>query len=157
MNKKYNSGQVLIEAIVALAVVAFVLTGIVTALIASVNNSTFAKNQNLATNFAQEGLDFMRDQKENDFNSFSSLGTLDSEYCLGPNDTTIASGNSCIEKIETIFTRKIYVDSSSGISCDAGVFVSSVVSWNDSRCDSSAECHKVELDSCFLDLGSSSI
>jgi len=158
---KNNSGQVLIEAIVAIAVVAFVLAGIVTALIASVNNSTFSKNQNLATNFAQEGLDLIRDQKESDFVLFSTLGTGDS-YCLGPNATSISIDSMVCQEDDVvggIFTRNIYVDSSGAEpSCGApGIYVSSIVSWNDSRCDGSSPCHKVELDSCFLDLGESDI
>jgi type II secretory pathway pseudopilin PulG len=169
---KFNKGQVLIEAIVALAVISFVLAGIVAALIAAVNNSTFAKNQNLATNIAQEGIDISRDLKESGFSSF----TVDnSTFCLeknseGENILRQKSNQSPCLVIGGIFTREIYVDydSLSGqgsderggspvVKCGSGVFIASTVSWNDSRCEGSESCHVVELNSCFSDLGSSSL
>lgn len=167
-----NKGQVLIEAIVAIAVIAFVLAGIVSALISAVNNSTFAKNQNIATNLAQEGIGIARDQKEIDFNTFkakdSGSGTT---YCVSK-DKVIALVNPCPPAdSRDIFIRKLYINQSgldqrpeSGLSaaenrrCASGnIYVVSSVGWSDSRCEGSTLCHKVELDSCFSDLGSSSL
>ena len=43
---KKNRGMILIEAILALGITVVIITGIVAALISSLNNSSFSKNQN---------------------------------------------------------------------------------------------------------------
>ncbi|OGH47505.1 MAG: hypothetical protein A3A51_02865 [Candidatus Levybacteria bacterium RIFCSPLOWO2_01_FULL_39_10] len=156
LNKK---GQVLIEAVIAIAVVAFVMSGIVAALILSVNNATFSKNQNLATNFAQEGIDIARDLKDSDFQAFS---TLQGYYCIDEGDIAIdPSKTTCSKNVDSAFTRRVYINqngedarqSLAQRGCEANLaFVASIVTWNDSRCQGTAECHEVELNSCFADL-----
>jgi len=154
-----NGGQVLIEAVIAIAVVSFLMSGIVAALISSVNNSTFSKNQNLATNFAQEGIDIARNFKESDFQTFS---TFQNYYCIDKNDTTISRfKRTCNKNVDSFFTRRLYINQNgqdtrvgpSQQKCESGsIFVASIVAWNDSRCQGTAECHDVELNSCFTDL-----
>jgi len=161
--KKRKNGQILIEALVALVVVAFVISGIVIALITSINNSTFARNQNLATNYAQEGLEIARNLKESNYSDFEQHQAY---YCL-PEDATnldeVSSENGDCEKIADTFSRQIFIDNTGADSrrdepvqkCEAGggsIYVVSTVSWYDSRCDDeNDQCHSVELDSCFSD------
>ena len=58
--RKKLSGQSLLEVIVALAVTTLVLTSLVSATVVSVRNARFAKNQSLATKYAQEALERVR-------------------------------------------------------------------------------------------------
>lgn len=151
---KNQFGQILIEAILALALTMFIITGIVIALISSLNNSTFTKNQNLASSLAQEGIDIARNQKDSDYAVFSALGTLSTTYCLIAGDKIINIEDKKIAscpKINGLFVREIVINQG-GSPCGPSVLVSSSVTWNDNRCKAGVECHKVELNSCFSDL-----
>ncbi len=167
MKNRKNQGQVLIEALIALAVVTFVIAGIVIALITSVNNSTFTRNQNLATNYAQEGLDIARNIKESDYSYFAQYQGY---YCLPEGVTDLDSApfvDGVCEKISDTFTRQIFIDETgadskkdppvqkcgvTGQTPGTSIYVVSIVSWNDSRCDSELDqCHSIEIDSCFSD------
>lgn len=168
-NKK---GVILIEAILALAIIVIIMTALVAALISSVSSTNFSKNQSLATNYAQDGLEVARGQKDSDFNTFS---TFDGLYCLSDNqvleqtDEPVTDVSDCSQNISNgnanYFTRTIYInprgkDERSApkdmCSQSAGsIFVASTVSWSDSKCtDDSTDCHKVELNSCFVNLNS---
>lgn len=161
-NLKNSKGIILIEAILALAVISIVLTALVTALVSSLNTSTFSREQSVATSYAQEGLEIARNQKDIDFGNFQNLNGA---YCLSAADTAVTDDSStsysnpnCSE-IENKFSRIIYVNSSGndpvGTSkCENSVYVASVVFWTDSKCSGGAKCHKVELSSCFADLNS---
>ncbi len=155
-----QSGQTLIEALLALIVVIVIITAVVTAVITSLSGATFTKNQNLASQYAQEGIDIARNMKDSDFASFSALNN-DQYYCAAQGSTSLDS-SSCSTKLNGIFTRKIYInhngqgpnDGASVVKkCPFGTFVSSIVSWSDPKCgNSGVDCHSVKLDSCFDDL-----
>ena len=63
-HKKNQSGQTLIEALIAAAIVALVLTAILSGVTLSVRNSQFSKNQALATRYAQEALETIRHYRD---------------------------------------------------------------------------------------------
>lgn len=156
MKKKYlQKGQLLIEALVAMALVGIITTGIVTSLIYSINNASIAKSQNIATSYAQEGLDIARNLKDSNFTSFSSLGGY---YYLPKGYSTLASGNP--STLGDKFTRQIYIDQSGkekpsdlDPKCTnfPSAYVASIVTWSDTRCRSGSKCHRVVLNSCFTD------
>lgn len=148
-----NRGQALIEALLALAFAVIVLTGVVIAVITAVSTTAFTKNQNLASSYAQEGLDIARNLKDSNYQTFLDLPI--GEYCATSGSTTLSPGSCAAGSL----TRGIYInnqgrDQSGAIQCAAnGSFVASIVSWNDTKCQSSADkCHRVQLDSCFYDL-----
>jgi len=57
-------GQSIIEVVVALALIAAVVLGLVRVTITSINNAAFAHDQRLATQYAQEGIENVRKCKE---------------------------------------------------------------------------------------------
>lgn len=59
-----NSGQSLMEVIIALAVTAIILTGIVSLTSKSVSTSTYSKNKSQANRHASEAMEYVRTQKE---------------------------------------------------------------------------------------------
>ena len=68
--KDSNKGQTLVEVVLAVAVASLVLIGLTRATIVALRNAQFAKNQALATQYAQEGMESLRkcrDQTPNDF------------------------------------------------------------------------------------------
>lgn len=84
---KRQSGQTLLEAVVALAILGIILGASAIAIITSVNNATFARSENLANKYAQQGMEFIRNLKVNDYTTFSGLDTgsdwnAPTTYCL---------------------------------------------------------------------------
>ncbi|MBI3069818.1 MAG: hypothetical protein HYY87_00750, partial [Candidatus Levybacteria bacterium] len=57
---KVQKGQTLIEVLLALGTAVVVLSATVVAVLSALNNAQFSKNQSLATQYAQEGMEVMR-------------------------------------------------------------------------------------------------
>lgn len=70
--KKLILGQSIIEVIVALSLVVIVVLGLVKVAVVSINNAAFARDQQTATKYAQEGLEEARKCKEQDEAAFWS-------------------------------------------------------------------------------------
>lgn len=151
-NGKNNKGVILIEAILALGVIVIILTALVTALITASSSSSFSKEQSLATGYAQEGLEIARNDKEKDFESFL---TLNGDYCLDELESSIYDDTVrvCSGNVAEKFTRIVTITNNpTNCGTTDSRFVISRVTWTDSRCEGVAECHRVELNSCFVNL-----
>lgn len=59
-----QTGQTLLELLVVMTIVSIVVGGLVFAIIGSIRNSSFAKNQAEATKFAQEGIERVRSGRD---------------------------------------------------------------------------------------------
>ena len=173
-----NKGQTIIEVLIALAVCAFIVSAAMTAVTSSLNNAQYSKAQNIATHYAEEGMEYMRKLRNQDWNYYYSnnvLRFLGSEQwavsCLGSSLTlepltsgtgvcssTYADGNHMF--IRTVRGEK----ESSNCGGSLGVDVRKIivtVAWSDSKCTSSSSdtplgipgfyCHRVQLSSCFSD------
>lgn len=165
---KQNRGQTLLEATIALAALLLILAATSTAVVTGINNSIFVRNQNTANKYAQEGMEYMKNLKDNDYTTFLSLAPSigpGSDYCLDSNRVRTSYGASCVIGVNNVFDRKITVTQvNPGTSAECSfndisgggfsdVFVHSVrvtVSWNSGKCTGSAKCHKAELKSCFV-------
>lgn len=152
-----QKGQTLIEVLVGLATAVVVIAAITTATISSLNNATFSKNQNLATQYAQQGMEFMRKLRDNSYSTFQGLSGT---YCLAkectkltssnPKCWTPTSGNTCNQNID-YFVRQIDVQQNSP-NCDgASTQIVAKVSWFDAKCTSGTNtfCHQVLLTTCL--------
>jgi len=71
--RKQEKGQSLIEVLAALGVVVLVILALVTVTTISIRNATFAKNQSLATSYAQEAIEEIREYR--DQNSWADFVT----------------------------------------------------------------------------------
>ena len=151
-----QAGEILVEALLGLAITIIIITGLVVALNSSVSNSTFSTNQSQASLIAKEGLDLVKNIKEDDYSSIDLTGY----YCL--NNSVLKK--DCFQKVDgdnLKFSRQFYISrdgkdyrkNPAGISvCNedgAAVFAASIVSWWDSKCGSNitTKCHKIELNS----------
>jgi hypothetical protein len=86
MNQK---GQGLVEALVALGAAVVIISAITVAVVTAVNNADFAKYQNLATDFAKQGMETIKQQSQlnwNDIATYSGTGA-NPWWCL-PQGTT---------------------------------------------------------------------
>ena len=81
--KKQEKGQSLIEVLAALAVVVIVILALINVTTISIGNATFAKNQSLATNYAQELIEEARNLRDTNKEIFF---TNDS-FCDKPTST----------------------------------------------------------------------
>ena len=99
----YARGQTLLEVLVALSVGILVLTAMTGAVLSSLANAQFSKNQNLATLYAQQGMENMRDLRNKNWTSFSGY---DGFYCLAK-DGSLTAGSSCSGNIDGFFARQI--------------------------------------------------
>ncbi|MBI2430426.1 MAG: hypothetical protein HYV39_00175 [Candidatus Levybacteria bacterium] len=140
-----SKGQTLIEILAAFGVAVVLVTAISIAVLSALSNAQFSKNQNLATQYAQEGMETVR--------RFAALSPGD--YCLDKNSKNSSDlrlkGTGCGRNIDGIFTREITIEENSSKCLDTKK-VTALVSWSDSKCTSSNDCHKAELVSCLPDI-----
>ena len=162
-----QAGEILVEALLGLAITIIIITGLIVALNSSVSNSTFSTNQSQASLIAKEGLDLVKNIKEDNYSSVTGKKGL---FCFNDSQVLV-SGTECPEDVvvdNITFSRQFYISSDgkdyrknpAGISvCNedgAAIFAASIISWWDSKCGSNitTKCHKIELNSCFTDLTS---
>lgn len=149
-------GQSMIEVLVALGAAVIIISSITTAVITSLNNTQFSESQNMATHYAQQGLDQMRQLRDNDYGTFEgSVGI----YCLGENQLLQQDNNTCRPNVyENRFIRTIELINPSGDDnkCNENnpsltlTQVTSTVAWTDGKCQSTKPyCHEVSLVSCL--------
>lgn len=166
---KQNSGQTLIEAIVALSALLISLAGISIAVIYAVNNTTFIKNQNLASKYAQEGMEYLKNKTDN--GEMVSLNppvqtkynddfrNLSGPFCMNEDHTLSSSTSECNTNIQGFFKRSVTFDKDTcGGKAFSGSEVTVIVKWTSSKCPSdNTYCHKAEFHSCFSKEGVSSL
>lgn len=147
-----EKGQTLLEILFALGVVVVVTGATVTSVTKSLGNSQYAKNQNLATSYAQEGIAVVRKVRDSTAYNFNFANT----YCLGSDDeigaTAVGTTSDCAANTG-IYARSVtFEPNSSDCSSGTGNGTKATVDvqWNDGKCPGTSLCHKVELTSCFF-------
>jgi type II secretory pathway pseudopilin PulG len=163
MNKKRQSGQTLIEVLVALAASVVIIGAITVASLSSLNNAQFSRDQSAATHFAQQGLEIIRNMRDFSVASLSASLLPPATYCLAKSCKALDKNNpscwqkniECGQNVDT-FVREVVIDYNDS-SCDPTVTndvkATVTVFWNDSRCGLSSNvfCHSVIVSSCFSD------
>lgn len=150
-----SKGQSLIEALIALSAAVAVISAIAIAVIASINNADFSKNQNLAAQYAQQGMEILKQQSGSDWTTFSGYSGT---YCLAENSTTLTpQGVACTLNISTTFVRQVSI-SQANSNCSGGAQVVVSVAWADGKCTSNLNpyCHNVTLNSCLANVDAKS-
>lgn len=139
-------GQTLIEVLVALSILAVV--GVTTAkmITSSLNNSLYAKNKTLATKYAQEGMEGMRELRNKNYSQFRAYTNT---YCLKTTPVVLSERPPICDTPNVVnFIRTVDVQQSGCGINTAKVIV--MVSWNDGKCSTALPyCNKVSHDSCM--------
>lgn len=141
LKRSKNRGQLLIEVLAALGVGIVVISAVTIAVINALSNTLFSKNQNLATLYAQQGIETVRKIHDSDQSGFNSLIASENvaNLCLGKNDTTPSARlvSGCGQNVDS-FVREVKIDDTS---CKCGSIegknirrVSVAVKWSDSKC-----------------------
>lgn len=170
--KKFNRGQTIIEAVVALSLIILVLTGITIAVSTSVNNSAFIKNQTIGAKFAQAGMEYLRFLRNNPpttpptFDTYAlNSSASNSAYCmdtnnvLGDNNGVVngLAGPSCTRVFSFSggqFIREVLFNIDPNTSgCSGGTRVTVNVYWSSGKCSNATintrYCHKSQIVSCL--------
>ncbi len=163
-----GGGQTMIEVLVALGTAVVVISAITVSVITSLKNSQFSKNQNLATQYAQGGMEIVRQIRNSEYSVFNSLEDK-KYYCLDKGASTLREepvDEGCLQNVD-VFIRKVYIEKNSSecepimppnptptpILSTKPTKIKVLVQWSDSQCTDpqAAFCHKVEISSCFSD------
>lgn len=168
-----EAGQTLIEVLVALTAAVVIVAAIVSASLNSLNSSEFSRDQNISSQFTQEGLEIIRDMRNTSIASLSASYLPDGTYCLAKSCTALINtvpscwqqNPVCAQNVDK-FVRTVTV-THNATDCNAtptpignpiGALASNVkivitTSWFDSRCTNSTKpfCHSTIASSCFSD------
>ncbi len=153
---KKQTGQTLLEILLAFSVLILVLSAIVVGITTSLSNTQYTKNQGLATAYAKEAIAVVRQIKDSSWSDFSSK--TQPVYCLPQNSTTLTEPSlppNCGQNVG-IFSREISFAHSSPDCANADILGSKVtvrVSWSDNKCPiGNPFCHKIEFITCFSNI-----
>jgi hypothetical protein len=139
-------GQTLIEVLIALATAVIVVSGITILAISSLNNVQFTRDQDLATKYAQEGMEVIRRIRNSSYITFRGYSGT---YCLSKDQTTMGSavGSCATQNVDSRYIRSVQVQQNG-----CGVNLSRVtvsVAWTDTKCTTGVYCHNSQLTSCL--------
>jgi len=152
-----TKGQTLIEVLVGLATAVVILSAITLATLTSLDNIEFSKNQNQATQYANQGMELIRNMRDTQYSLFSQLSN---HYCMAKSCRSLTSapgmcGSSltqvaCGQNVDT-FVREVFFEKQSTTCQGVNTKVTVSVSWFDTKCQSSTSpfCHQVVIVSCF--------
>lgn len=160
--RRIETGQTLLELLVAMGAGVVVLSAITVIVITSLYNIQFAKTKNLATQYAQEGLEVTRHLRNSNFAAFNALPQ---DNCLASGSATLTPkgagcGPNVIDPYANTFSREIVItlsDVLDNFRCGVPAplkppnkKVTANVSWTDGKC-TVAFCHTVSLTTCLTD------
>jgi Tfp pilus assembly protein PilV len=135
-SKMIGKGQSLFEVVVAMGVIAMVIVALVLMSSLSVRNSNFARNKTLATRFAEEGVEWLRGERDADFALFETRSlTTGKTYCLINLDWSKSGSCASGDVIPpaTIFKREVLLTTSTLPDGSPVVEVKVTVSWTDQQ------------------------
>lgn len=163
--KDEEKGALLLEAVIALTILVIVLAALSVVVIVAVSNSTFIKNQNIANKYAQQAIELIRYQRDNNFSAFQGYKAASGLYCMGDNNVIVSAAGVgvCTVNLAGSFIREIEFDNTSpdcAITPPSGpgfiqLKATVTVRWSGSKCSTatiqSRYCHQARLVSCFGD------
>ncbi len=141
-----QKGETLIEALAALALVAIVISAITTLITTSLSNATYNENQTLATKFAQQGIESVRQIRNANYVAFRTYNGL---YCLGKGQSSLGPPQSaCAAPNTDNFIRSVQIEQTPG--CATNVARITVnVAFTDGKCTGNSYCHIQTHTSCL--------
>ena len=146
----------MVEALIALGVAVIIMAAITSMIISALSSAITAKNQDLATQYAKQGVEVLRNIGKTNWSYLSEKE--DGNYCLGEGKTTLTGADynlypqkGCDRNIG-IFIRQVQLEKfSPSSSCQNSSKVVVFVFWSDGKCANSNDqfCHSVRLESCL--------
>ena len=145
-----SSGQTLIEALAALAIVGIVISAIGVIVTTSLSNARFDENQTLATKYAQQGSEVIQQIRDDNYTGFQNFNGT---YCLGQGQITLGLPANCTSaNMDNTFIRSITIQQNG---CGANIAQVTVnVSFTDSKCANGKYCHIQTISTCLSTVNS---
>ncbi len=158
-------GQTLVEIVVALGVVGVVMLAITVTVTTALSNVQYSKLQNQATQYAQQGMEIIRNMRDTNWANFNTFGTNSpgTNYCLADSCTTLGGAACSTASVcdttpniaisgTNVFIRQVKITKNSG-NCTIGsaTEINVTVKWTDGKCASGAYCHQANINSCLSD------
>ncbi len=143
-------GQTLIEVLAALSILAIIATSMGAVVVSSLNSAQFAKNETLATKYAQEGMEAIRRLRNDNYAQFKTYSGI---YCLSSIPAVLVDRPPvCSTPNVANFIRTVEIEQSPGCGVNAAKVVV-MVSWSDGKCAASSPyCHTESNNSCLSTL-----
>jgi type II secretory pathway pseudopilin PulG len=149
-----NSGQTMVEALVALAAAVIIISSITVAVITSSSNTSYSTKQNKATQLAREGLDVMRKYRDQNAVEFAETSGM---YCFGDElvlNQSVDKPSDCAPNtmVDEIYIRTIHFIpiGEENNTCGEAIQINAMVSWADSKCSVNDQyCKNVKLVTCM--------
>lgn len=128
--EKYRKGQSLIEVVVAVGIVLVLVTGLVVATTFSLRYNQRSQIRTGALSYAKEGLEYIRQLRDLDWNTLPTTGT----YCLEIGETTLEPepGGDCPLDSTSGLRRVITVSNDDSCRDPACKKITAEVSWPES-------------------------
>lgn len=141
-----QKGETLLEALVALGLVAIVITAIANVVTVSLSNAQYNENQTLATKYAQQGLESVRQIRNTNYAAFRNYN---GRYCFGKGQTTLGTPQtSCTTANADSFIRSVEINRNPG--CAQNVSRVTVhVAFRDGKCTTGTYCHVQSHSTCL--------
>lgn len=170
--KLIQLGQSLVEVLMALGVAAMLLSAITVVVVSSLRNAKFSENQNRASQYALQGMEIIRQIRDEESNLDKYQDTF---YCLGEGASLTRRNPGCganigkkdigsdvvlpdIYKREAEIWRPVEEDEKKVAGPSDGnkpckndtYYVAVSVSWWDNACSETSDfCHKAKIVSCL--------
>lgn len=93
-NRKFEKGQSLFEVVLSLAVITLIIITLILLATNSIRNANFSRNKTLASRHAQGALEWMRGERDADFDAFAVRASTN-QYCFPDLSWEAASIGSC--------------------------------------------------------------
>ncbi len=151
----FQQGQTLAEVLIAIALLGIILTSMTIVVTTALSNANFSKNQELATQYAQEGMELV---KQLQLTNYQKLNGFSGRYCVDQNGVwnlnSSGYSSNCAVNINNFFIRQIDVFpiGSAKSSCIDTIQAAASVLWSDGKCINGAYCHSEQIVSCFSDV-----
>ena len=109
---KRETGQSLFEVIFAIAIAALIMIGVVALGSKTIRNTSFSRNQAIATNYNQESIEWLRGERDAGWDFFISQTALSNSWCLkelswtGSTDSSACGVNGYVSG-SNLFIRQV--------------------------------------------------
>lgn len=103
-----ESGQTLLEMVVALAIIILLITGVIVAATNSLKTARYSQAKSLSVHYAQEAMEIMRTIRDKSWATFSTYGgELPKVWCMDKNGVLSAAAGTCPFTIDNKYNRTV--------------------------------------------------
>lgn len=128
-----KSGFSLVEVLIFVTILALFFVTAAAVITTSLNNTSTNQHKILATHYAEELLEWLRSQKESDWNAFTTNYTSPAPgktYCFPDLSWNNAGACGSAQKVASIFTRQAIL-TNDGNSPSVSINTAITVTWNE--------------------------